>query len=388
MRLTLVSPFDPTPPPAADEGAHVGGVERVFSNLARVLARRGHEVRVLCSTDGPGGHESRDGVAVERIPRAGTVFRAPLVNLADRLDPADDLVHVAATYPFTTPRILRKADDLGLPCLLDFHFEPRPASWLGRLAAAAYRRVATRTYDRADAVTVNSIDYARTAPSLHGVPEDRWRELPNGIDPDRFHPEGPATEGDYILFVGRLVPYKGLDVFLDALERTDVDVPFLVAGDGPERDALEAQAATMEADVTFLGYVPGDELPQLYRGARLTVLPSVNHQEAFGISLLESMACGTPVLASALPGVRQVAREGGIAAEPGDAEAFADRLREALTYETLPRGAELADHVHRRYAWPAVIDRLEEIYAEVLDRRAPPELAERPPEEAAWTSSP
>lgn len=385
MHITLVCPFDPTPEPSAHGDAHVGGVERVFSHLSAHLARRGHEVHVLCSTDGPGRNGSRQGVTIERIPRAGTVFRAPLVNLADRLDPETDIAHVAATYPFTTPRILRKAHDLGVPTVLDFHFEPRPESMLGRLAAGLYRRVATHTYDRADVVLVNSFDYARTAPSLSHVPEERWRELPNGIDPDRFTPDGEAREGDYVLFVGRLVPYKGLATLLDALDGARIDEPVLIAGDGPLRDELEAKAETIDAEVEFLGYVPGDELPALYRGARLTVLPSINQQEAFGITLLESMACGTPVLASDLPGVRQVAREGGDVAQPGDPDDWRDRLVEMLTYDALPRGRELAEAIHERYAWPVVTDRLEQIYAEVTGRRAPPEL--EPREERAWTSS-
>lgn len=389
MRVTLICPFDPTPAPSADGEAHVGGVERVFSHLARHLARRGHEVRVLCSTDGPGSTTTDEGVTIERIPRAGTVFRAPLVNLAARLDPDTDLVHVAATYPFTTPRILRRTDELGLPSVLDFHFEPRPSSWLGRLAAALYRGLATHSYARAEAVLVNSIDYARSAPSLSHVPEHRWRELPNGIDPDRFTPEGPTLGEGYVLFVGRLVPYKGVDVLLEALDRAELDVPVRIAGDGPEREALEARAREIDADVTFLGFVPGEDLPGLYRGARLTVLPSINQQEAFGLTLLESMACGTPVLASTLPGVRQVAREGGLVAEPGDAQALADRLAEALTYETLPRGPELAAHIHERYAWSAVTDRLEAVYREVTGEggRPPPLDVEAPEGETPWTSS-
>jgi glycosyltransferase involved in cell wall biosynthesis len=387
MRLTLVSPFDPTPPPSADDRAHVGGVERVFANLAPRLASRGHEVRVLCSTDGPGRDDVQAGVTIERVPRAGTVFRAPLVNLAARLAPDDDIVHVAATYPFTTPRMLRKADELGLHSVLDFHFEPRPASWLGRVAAAAYRRLATGSYARADRVLVNSIDYARTAPSLARVPEERWRELPNGIDPDRFHPDGPAHEGDYLLFVGRLVPYKGLQVLLEALDRADIDTPLWIAGEGPRRDELEARAEDVDHETAFLGYVPGEELPALYRGARLTLLPSVNQQEAFGITLVESMACGTPVIASALPGVRQVAREGGAVVDPGDPQAWADRLREATRLDALPRGRELAETIHERYAWEAVTDRLEAVYEEVTGRgQAPPIEAVR--EERAWTSSP
>lgn len=345
-------------------------------------------MRLLCSTDGPGRNGRDRGVEIVRVPRAGTLFRAPVVHLASRLDPDRDLVHVPATYPFTTPTVLRAADRMELPSVLDFHFEPHPSSMMGRLAARAYRAIATGTYRRADRVLVNSREYARTIPSLEGVHEDRWREVPNGIDPDRFHPDGPADEGEYLLFVGRLVPYKGLGVLLESLDGLDDVPPLRIVGDGPRRQALETQAEELDVDVEFLGYVPSSRLPKLYRGARLTVLPSVNRQEAFGICLLESMACGTPVVASGLPGVRRVAREGGFVAEPGDPDSLRKRLREALALDEVPRGRELAEGIHERYSWQAVTDRVIDVYEEVLEGRVPPPLAPEREEEAPWTSSP
>ncbi len=365
MHITLVSPFDPTPRASEDGKAHVGGVERVFANLSSHLDRRGHEVRVVCSTDGNESEGGLDGIEFVREQRAGTLFRAPLVNLAKRIEPDTDVVHVAATYPFTTPTVLRRAGKLDVPAVLDFHFEPHPDSILGQLAASVYRRLAPRAYRRADAVLVNSREYARTAPSLDTIPEERWRELPNGIEPDRFTPEGPERSGEYMLFVGRLVPYKGLEVLLEAIGDSEIRLPLLIAGDGPRRQALEERAAQLDVDASFLGYVPGDQLPGLYRGARFTVLPSVNQQEAFGICLLESMACGTPVVASDLPGVGQVAREGGLVARPGDAGELRKQIQRALDPGMLPSGRSLADKIHERYAWSAVTDRLLDIYSQV-----------------------
>lgn len=365
MHITLVSPFDPTPRASEDGKAHVGGVERVFANLSSHLDRRGHEVRVVCSTDGNESEGGLDGIEFVREQRAGTLFRAPLVNLAKRIEPDTDVVHVAATYPFTTPTVLRRAGKLDVPAVLDFHFEPHPDSILGQLAASVYRRLAPRAYRRADAVLVNSREYARTAPSLATIPEERWRELPNGIEPDRFTPEGPERSGEYMLFVGRLVPYKGLEVLLEAIGDSEIRLPLLIAGDGPRRQALEERAAQLDIDASFLGYVPGDQLPGLYRGARFTVLPSVNQQEAFGICLLESMACGTPVVASDLPGVGQVAREGGLVARPGDAGELREQIQRALDPGMLPSGRSLADKIHERYAWSAVTERLLDVYSQV-----------------------
>lgn len=292
-----------------------------------------------------------------------------MCTLTRRIPYTSEIVHVAATYPFTTPAVLRRAHRLGIPAVLDFHFEPHLDSTLGRMAAKAYGHVGPPSYALADAVVVRSLSYAARSPSLAGIPQERFEVVPNGIDPQRFNPDGPLRRGDYLLFVGRLVPYKGLEILLQALAMAKARHPLLVVGDGPLRGALEAQARRLRLDVQFLGHVPDADLPALYRGARLTVLPSVNKQEAFGITLAESMACGTPVVASALPGVEEVARLGGLVAPPGDVAALASKIREALEPGRLVRGAALAARVHAVYSWDAVTDRLLDVYAKVLARR-------------------
>lgn len=366
MRIALVSPFDPNPPVVHEGRAHVGGVERVFQQFSRALAQRGHEVTLVCSTDGPDGTAQEDGVRVVRERRRGVLMRTPMASLTRSLPRDVDLVHVAATYPFTTPFVLLRARRLGLPAVLDFHFEPSPGGAIGAAVAGLYRQLGPRTYPLAQAVLVRSRAYARSARSLAAVPETLWHVVPNGVDTQRFRPRGRAPPGDHLLFVGRLVPYKGLEVLLRALAILRPGLPLHIAGEGPLRERLETRAKELGVDVLFLGRVDDEDLPDLYRRARLTLLPSVNHQEAFGMVLVESMACGTPVVASALPGVEEVALHGGLVAPPGDAAALAETIRRALEPGALPRGAALAGPVRRAFSWDAVTDRLEEAYARVL----------------------
>ncbi|MEA3136441.1 MAG: hypothetical protein QOJ26_892 [Thermoplasmata archaeon] len=366
MRITLVSPFDPSPRLGSDGAERVGGVERVFGQVSRNLARRGHDVTLVCSTKGAAASTSEDGVNIVRSPRRATFLEAPVARLSRSVPNDSDVVHVAATYPFTTPWVLRRARELEVPSVLDFHFEPSPATLLGRMAANVYRHIGPRDYRFASLALVRSLAYGHSAPSLSHVPVDRWRVVPNGIDPERFNPKGPARAGDYLLYVGRLVVYKGVPVLFQALALLRLGLPLYIAGEGPMGHTLRLQARTLGLDVRFLGRVPEEDLPALYRGARLTILPSVNRQECFGISLLESMACGTPVVASRLPGVAEVASVGGLLAEPGDPKSLARQLRVALQDGILPRGPKLAAAVHNDYSWAAVTDRLESAYRELV----------------------
>ena len=366
MKVTLVSPFDPRPVAADGAKGHVGGVERALGEIAARLAARGHDMTVVCSTEGPWGAAREGAIQMQRVRRRLTVLRTPVAGLAGYIQPDADVVHVPATYPFTTAPVLRRAHRLGVPSVLDFHFEPSPPSRLGRLGAALYRQAGPRAYPLAQAAIVRSRAYAESAPSLSRVPRRLWRVVPNGIDPQQFRPDGPKKGDGELLFVGRLVPYKGLGVLFEAMSRLHPRPRLTVVGDGPMRKSLEDRAQHLYIDVDFVGRVPDADLPAYYRGAAATVLPSVNGQEAFGIALVESMACGTPVVASDLPGVGELARSGGLVCPPGDPDALAAQLRRALDPNFgIPRGRELADRAHAAYSWDAVTDRIESIYNEV-----------------------
>lgn len=371
MRITIVSPFDPLPGTGAESRrAHVGGVERVLGEVASNLAQRGHDVTLVCSTGGTATESVRRNVRIQRVKRSTTLFRTPVVNLAKKIDPGTEIVQVPATYPFTTGPVLRTAHAMGVGTVLDFHFEPSPPGVIGKLASRAYRAFGTRSYGLADAVIVRSYAYGRSAPSLEDVPESRWRVVPNGIDMNRFSTVGRMIGAkDRLLFVGRLVPYKGVDVLIRALARFHSAPPLVIAGDGPMRRKLESLAQGLGVDAKFLGHVPDADLPALYRGARLTILPSINQQEAFGIALVESMACGTPVVASDLPGVADTARGGGLIARPGDAEDLSQKIRAALLPAAVPAGAALSQSIRQAYSWDAITKRFLAVYEEVLARR-------------------
>jgi glycosyltransferase involved in cell wall biosynthesis len=136
--------------------------------------------------------------------------------------------------------------------------------------------------------------------------------IPHGVDNERFHPDAgphpaPDSEKFTLLYVGRLGPRKGVDLAIESFSTLDrADVELIIAGTGRHEARLENLASDLGiADrVQFLGLVPDNELPALYASSDLFLLLSA--YEGYGLVLLESMACGTPVVASRVGGITTV----------------------------------------------------------------------------------
>jgi glycosyltransferase involved in cell wall biosynthesis len=159
------------------------------------------------------------------------------------------------------------------------------------------------------------------------------------VDTDFFHPDASTPE-QFALIVSALVPYKRIDVAIDACRRARM--PLKVVGSGPERGRLERSAANGSHQVEFLGRLPDEDVRNLYRRAAVVLLPG---EEDFGIVPLEAQACGRPVVALGRGGAAEtvVAGETGVLVEALAADAFADAIVRA--------GASRFDaHAIRRHA--------------------------------------
>jgi glycosyltransferase involved in cell wall biosynthesis len=247
------------------------------------------------------------------------------------------------------------------------------------LAGGDWGGLLPRLFDRFLTVSAYSARQLRAPPA-------RTRVIYGGADPARFHPD-PAVTRRGALFVGRLTPHKGVDRLIQALPS---GAELLIAGstghdrDPPERDypALLRQLAADRA-VTFLGPVPDERLPALYRSAAVLVLPSVHltcygrsvrTSELLGLAVLEAMMSGTPVIASRLGGLPEIVDHGetGFLVEPGDAAELRERLAELLDTPALAArlGRQAREHALGRFTWQACADRCLAAYTELL-RPAP-----------------
>jgi glycosyltransferase involved in cell wall biosynthesis len=209
-----------------------------------------------------------------------------------------------------------------------------------------------------------------------GFPSDRFVVKPNFVDPDPRERVGP---GEYAVFIGRLVDNKGVQVLLDAWKRLSAPCPLRIVGEGPERSALEVQVRECGlSGITFRGRLSRDAVIETIKGARFLVVPSTLY-EGFPMCIVESFACGTPVLCSRLGGLAEVVQDyvTGLHFSPGDAQDLATKVEWAWNH---PLELAKMGHVARAkyetdYAAGKNYSLLMRIYEQALAACASPSIA-------------
>lgn len=194
--------------------------------------------------------------------------------------------------------------------------------------------------------------------------------VPNIVDPDAVgaaaSDHGRGTE-PYLLTAGKLQPTKGFDLLLSALSEIDVEMPLIVAGDGPSKSSLEAQAAAMGLNVSFLGWVDHDRLLSLQRDAHAVVLPSA-WDEPLSRLVLETMGLGTPVVAWARGGNLEIIESGvsgWLVRDPSDLRLAFTELQSQDRRRQVGRAS--LTRVVERYSPSAVYPVVAAAYADALE---------------------
>jgi D-inositol-3-phosphate glycosyltransferase len=242
---------------------------------------------------------------------------------------------------------------------------------------------------QADLLIASTADEAYDLMDAYGADPERVVIVPPGVDLSMFQPMDRADarrevgygSGRLLLFVGRLERLKGVEVAIRALsllrDRRHDDVRLLILGedshenDESEKDRLKAIATEVGVRdrVDFVGSVAHHELPYFYAAADVCVMPS--YSESFGLVALEAQACGCPVVASTVSGLRSVVRDevSGYLIDQHDAAAYAERIGRLLADRELAeqmgrRGRLLA----QRFSWTRTADRLEVLFEGLIER--------------------
>ncbi len=367
-----------------------GGGGNAMRHIAREMAKRGHAPYVLTAAQGQlPPLEVNDGVTVRRIPalrRRVERSSVPemLAFMAAALLAAPGYARQwraeAAIAFFTLPcgpvaSLLKRTN--GLPTLVALRggdvpgFDPLTMKTYHALTGGVIRRL----WRDADAVIANSDGLAAMA-RTH-APDQTIGVVPQGADTAGIAAKTTYETRDTVelLTVGRLALHKGLDVLLTALTQVAPDVRWrlTIVGDGPERAALQAQAACLGvADrVSFKGWATRESLPEIYRGADVFLLPS--REEGMANVLMEAMCAGLPSIATRIAGSSEAVVEGetGWLVPSEDAPALAraiERLgREPAARERMGRAARA--RVETTYSWPVIADRWLDIVERIIQKQ-------------------
>ncbi|GAB3028873.1 glycosyltransferase family 4 protein [Natronobiforma cellulositropha] len=289
MIVTLVTPRYPP---------HTGGVETHVEAVATRLTERGHEVTV-CTADASEPlprREHRDGVTVLRhrsLAPGGAFHVSPTITATvRRLE--SDVVHAHNYHSLPLAAAALGISDERF--VVTPHYHGHSASRVRNALLRAYRPLGKRALERATRVVAVS-GWERSLLETHfGVDPV---VVPNGLEVARFRDATPEhRDRPYLLCVGRLEAYKRVQDAVYALAHLD-GYDLVVAGDGPARPALEglADERGLGDRVTFLGRVPDDRLPGLYAGADAFV--HLSRFEAYGLTVAEALAAGTPCVVRA-----------------------------------------------------------------------------------------
>jgi phosphatidyl-myo-inositol alpha-mannosyltransferase len=327
-----------------------GGVQAQVLGLARHLRRGGHEVRVLAPCDGPPPEPFVTPLG-DSLPTAANGSIAPLApdpaaalrTLRVLRDEQFDVIHVhepLAPGPSLTTVTLHVAPTVGT-----FHAAGRSTSY--RVLAPLLTRLLGRLDER---VAVSKDALALVQRHLD-VDEDDFTVLFNGVETDSIRAAAPfPAPRPAILFLGRHEERKGLAIMLQAFRLLHLDVSCWVAGDGPDTDQLRIEHAG-DTRIEWLGRIDEAEKFARLRAAAVLCAPSL-HGESFGVVLIEAMAAGTPVVASALDGYRNVATDGvdALLVQPGNVPALAAALERvlcepALAAALVAKGSDRADEL-------------------------------------------
>lgn len=386
-----------------------GGSRVVAGELARGLARRGHEIVFLVAGHRPEkpDDERSEGVRVVRYPGAGRAMeflragRAACARLwAER---PFDVVHTHFAYAACGPL---QAVDRSAPHLRSFYGPWDAEGWVedcGRLAAgpelpaprraamaakhrikrALRHRVETANLGQSERVIVLS-EQSRREVLAFGYPAARIHKIVAGVDCARFRPtpdkqavrrEMGLPEGARILLsVRRLAPRMGLDNLIRAMPALSAghpDVLLLIGGKGPERERLESlvRATGMGGQVRLVGFLPEERLAAYYQAADLFVLPTTA-LEGFGLVTVEALACGTPVVGTPVGATPEIL--GALdqrlllpdASPDGLAEGIGAFLENDWSSTLTPE--RLSGFVRERYSWDRHVEATLALYTEVV----------------------
>lgn len=352
-----------------------GGLERYVYDLIHTLLAHGDQVE-LCGVGLPEidfqtplkltNLALPESAIWQRFWSIRTTFQKTRVSQPDAIN-----LHFAL-YSFPLLDILPK----GVPITFNFHgpwaFESQQEIKNHQLSIFIKRRLIEQTtYHRCDRFVVLSKAFGNILHQKYQIPWNKIHVIPGGVNINRFQPNLSAQtarqqlgwpENRPILFTSRrLVQRMGIDKLLEAIATIKPRIPdvwLAIAGRGHLQTSLEqqTQALGLENNVKFLGFLPDEHLPLAYQAANLTVMPSQSF-EGFGLAVVESLACGTPVLCTPIGGMPEILQPFApeLITDSTETSAIADKLEQILLEKIpLPPRENCRQYTVENFDWQKI----------------------------------
>jgi glycosyltransferase involved in cell wall biosynthesis len=352
----------------------VGGGEESLLGLVQGLHRQGYRVQVLVPGEGdlvPAVRRLRVPLTIQRFPSVRPWALRPMVRAVRALrrfvqETGIELIHAHGSRGALYAGLAMR----GRSVPLVWHVRvARRDPWLDPLLTRLATAIVANSRATAERFDGCSRSSGKVQVVHNGVDLDRFSEVAGGsVDRRRL---GVSEGAKLVTYVGRVEEAKGVDLLLQAAElvsRSVADVRFLIVGDGPQRPPLEAWCRRRSLPVTFFGR--RSDVPEFLSLCEAVVLPS--RHEGFGRILIEAMAAGVPVVATAVGGVPEVCESGktGLLVPPEDPAALAEAIIDTLTNETATqtRAAQAKAEVRARFSLDQHVASIMRLYDSLLGR--------------------
>lgn len=357
-----------------------GGVELNMQKISEYLINKGYKVTVLCSDkyNKNKKEETINGVKVIYVKAYFDIFKVPFAPLYwyefSKMKP--DLIHAFGTSPGFSDVSIIYAKIFKIPCLLSYRFDGNAESLIGQFFAYIYNSTINKIVVKlADKITTTGISYASTSLVLKSI-MDKVTIITNGIDLKLFNRVLNKKKGGYslpkgkiILWVGRFVKYKGLGYLIKSMKYVPEGTLIIIGSGVLEKKLKElTKKENLRKKIQFIGHIDNEELPYFYHKAYVYVLSSITRGENCTNSSLEAMSCGTPVIASDLPGVRDLITDNvGFRVQPKDSRGIAEKINYLFANETIrERMSKEGVRKAQNYSWGKVNKKYLDLYKKLL----------------------
>ncbi len=360
---------------------HIGGIETLVQTFSEELSKMANVRVLVCTEKGKAHHETINGVPVEYASSLGTYFSCPLsfdfIRKFRRMAKWADIIEIHCPFPLGD--IAALLSGYHGPIVIAWHSDVVRQKTLLRFYAPLLRRFLRR----ADKIIVATQGHIKSSAFLPDY-ADKCTIIPYGIDTDAYanNPRRPILRDKQtnfatirLLFVGRFVYYKGIEVLLDAFPKTHNTELFLVGVGTPEMEQSlhdKINKSGVNERVHFLGNLSQEDLRSAFADCDIFILPSIANSEAFGIVQLEAMTYGKPVINTNLPtGVPYVSVDGqtGITVPPNDPSALAVAINRLVDSPALcaEYGVAAAKRVATQFNQKNMISKTYDTFVDLID---------------------